>query len=156
MGKFENLADLLPHRGPMLLLDTVADWGESFLEAVVEHRAPNIFADKNGHIPTWVGIEYMAQAIAAWVGIQSRLRGEEIRLGFLLGTRQYVTNREYFEVGEKLHVRVEKLLLDENNLALFDCRIHAHNNNNNLLASAQIKAIQPDNVEEMLRENQLS
>jgi predicted hotdog family 3-hydroxylacyl-ACP dehydratase len=39
-------------------------------------------------VPNYVGIEYMAQSIAALAGVEARLDHEGIRVGFLLGTRK--------------------------------------------------------------------
>ncbi|MEJ2441900.1 MAG: hypothetical protein P8Y42_00385 [Exilibacterium sp.] len=149
---FETLSDLLPHREPMILLDAVHDWGESYLEAVVEHKQPGIFTNAAGEVPAWVGVEYMAQAIGAWAGIRARSNDQPIRIGFLLGTRKYTSYTEAFNFGEKVVVRVEKLMMDNENLALFDCKIFA----DKILATAQIKAIQPQNIEAILGENRLS
>ena len=42
---------------------------------------------EDGQVPAWVGIEYMAQAIAAWAGCRARAAGKPPQLGFLLGSR---------------------------------------------------------------------
>jgi predicted hotdog family 3-hydroxylacyl-ACP dehydratase len=148
---FNTVADLLPHRPPMLLIDKVLAWDDSYLEAIVEHTSPNIFTDANGNVPAWVGIEYMAQAVGAWVGIQSLEKGGSVRIGFLLGTHKYLSFCDHFSEAETLLVRVDKLMLDQDNLGLFDCSISS----DKVLAKAQIKAIQPPNVDNLLKEQQL-
>ena len=73
-------------------------------------------------VPAWAGIEYMAQAIAAYAGMMAKRAGEPIKLGFLLGTRRYSSNVAEFKVGSTLTVRVEKIIQD-NNLGAFECKI---------------------------------
>jgi len=73
-------------------------------------------------VPAWAGIEYMAQTIAAYVGIKARQANEPIRMGFLLGTRRYSSNVAAFKVGATLTIRAEKIMQDDG-LGVFDCRI---------------------------------
>ena len=128
---FESVEDLVLHRPPLLLLQSVSHWDVGHVEAI---------ADGEGKIPAWVGLEYMAQAISAYAGIIARQNGEEPSIGFLLGTRRYDTHVDSFTPGQQLRVNVREVFRDENNLVLFDCDIHA---GEDLLASAQVKAIQP-------------
>ena len=140
---FTSIEDLILHRPPMLLLESVAEWDETGLTAVVDPTHSYIFADASGAIPAWVGIEYMAQAISAHAGISARLRGEPISVGFLLGTRKYTPQVASFAPNKKLFVKVREIFRDETNLVLFDCQIYA---DGVLLASAEIKGIEPDDV----------
>ena len=99
---FTSIEDLILHRPPMLLLESVASWDDTGLSAVVNLQNSYLFADSDGAIPAWVGIEYMAQAISARAGIAARLRGEPISVGLLLGTRKYATKVASFAPGQKL------------------------------------------------------
>ncbi len=144
---FESVQDLLLHRPPMLLLKSVLRWSESELEALVDPRDSHLFMDADGRIPAWVGIEYMAQAIGALAGIESRRAGQPVCLGFLLGTRRYHAELSHFDPVQELRVSVRELLRDETNLVLFKCEIHS---GEQLLAHAEIKAIQPKDVEAVM------
>lgn len=144
---FESVQDLLLHRPPMLLLKSVVRWGEGELEALVDPRDSHLFMDADEQIPTWVGIEYMAQAIGALAGIESRRAGNPVCLGFLLGTRRYHAEVTHFDPAQELRVKVRELLRDETNLVLFNCEIHS---GEQLLAHAEIKAIQPKDVEAVM------
>ena len=130
----------------MILLDSIESWGEDYLEAAVLHHS-SLFSDSNGNVPVWVGIEYMAQAIGALAGIHALKHGEPIRIGLLLGTRKYEANVSHFERDTKVTVKIEQVFLDENNLAAFDCTI----NSDRILARAQVKAIQPNNIEDIIK-----
>ncbi len=143
---FNVIADLLPHRGEMILLDYVESWGDDYLEAAVLHHGDNMFSDPDGNVPAWVGIEYMAQTICALAGIRERQKGNPVQIGLLLGTRKYESRVAFFQRDEKLTIKVEEIFRDENNLAAFDCTIHS----DKLIATAQVKAIQPNNIEDII------
>lgn len=144
---FNSVSDLLPHRGEMVLLDRIESWGDHYLEAAVLHHGDSIFSDSDGNVPAWVGIEYMAQTICALAGIRELNKGRPVQIGLLLGTRKYESRVINFQKNEKLIVKVEQIFIDENHLAAFDCTIHS----DRLLAKARVKAIQPDNIENIIK-----
>lgn len=121
-----SMADLLPHSGQMILLDKVTFVDDSRLIAQSVVRGDGLLLGNTESVPAWAGIEYMAQAIGAYVGIQAKQAGLPIRLGFLLGTRRYDSNVDSFPVGCALSVTAEKILQDEK-LAVFECRISGDN-----------------------------
>ncbi len=63
-----DIRSLVPHAGPMVLLDRVISVDEDSLLAEVRIRSDSLFCNIDG-VGAWVGIEYMAQAIGAWRGI---------------------------------------------------------------------------------------
>lgn len=147
MNLYSKVSDVLPHEGRMVLLTKIVSWNEDSLEATVEIHRDSVFADKNGHVPSWVGLEYMAQAISALAGIKRKLAGETVKIGLLLGTTKYNANIGCFKTGVCLSVRIQQIYADENNLVLFDCEIVAAGQ---VLATAQVKAIQPDNINDII------
>lgn len=146
---YPDIADLVPHAGPMVLLGRVLDASEQHLCAEVRISAASVFASADG-VGAWVGIEYMAQAIAAHAGLLARERGEPVRVGFLLGARRYHCEQVQFALGSVLHVHVQHVLQGENGLAAFECRI-ADGAAGADLATATITVFQPDNVNEFLQ-----
>lgn len=117
-----DIAALIPHSGRMVLLDRIIDYDEQALSAELLVRPDGLLGDDKT-VPAWAGIEYMAQAIAAYEGIQSKLAGEPIKLGFLLGTRRYTGNVAVFDVGTVLTIQV-KIIIQDGKLGVFDCTIH--------------------------------
>lgn len=116
------VADLIPHSGSMVLLERIIDYDDQSLVAEVAVRGDGLLGGDEKSVPAWVGIEYMAQAIAAFAGMTAKQANEPIRLGFLLGTRRYSSNVGAFKVGSTLTIRVKKIMQDDN-LGVFDCRI---------------------------------
>jgi predicted hotdog family 3-hydroxylacyl-ACP dehydratase len=117
-----DIRTLVPQAGSMVLIDRVLSADEENLYAEVRIRPESLFC-VNGAVGSWVGIEYMAQAIGAWAGYTARLRGEPVKRGFLLGTRRYECVQPCFPVGVLLRIHVRRLYQEANGLASFECRI---------------------------------
>ena len=129
----------VPHRGAMSLLDRVERADEHGVVAWVTVRADRLFADADG-VPAWVGIEYMAQAVAAWSGARARGTGGSPKIGFLLGSRRYEAKEPVFPCGAALRVSAHCELIGDNGLGMFDCRIE---HDGRLLATARLSVYEP-------------
>ncbi len=151
---FPDISSLVPHSGTMLLLDRVIQADHESLCAEIIVGANTVFFDGNG-VGAWIGVEYMAQAIAAHAGYLAGLRGDPVKIGFLLGARRYECSSASFPLGSILHVHVRRALQGENGLGAFDCRIEMNNEANNeatssTAATATITVFQPENVNDFL------
>ncbi|HQQ62833.1 MAG TPA: hotdog family protein [Pseudomonadales bacterium] len=140
------VADLVPHAAPMLLLDDVLDFGELFCVASVTIRPDSLFFQPGKGVPAYVGIEYMAQTIAAWSGIRMRLQGKSPTVGFLLGTRKFQALQLFYAPGTVLTVRAEQTY-NVDGMGVFSCTLYA---GDHLCASAQVNVFEPGNVSEVL------
>jgi len=129
----------VPHRGAMSLLDAVAHRDELGVEARVRVPAAGLF-NVEGGVPAWVGIEYMAQAIAAWSGGRARAGGGSPKIGYLLGSRRYEAVLPVFPAGAELRVLAQCELMADNGLGMFDCRIE---HDGRVLASARLSVFEP-------------
>lgn len=118
-----TIAELLPHQAPMLLLDRLLDYQGARVRCETRVGARHeLLLDEQGKLPAWVGLELMAQTIAAWAGMRGRERGAPVRIGMLLGSRQYQSQVPSFEAGERLVIEAE-CLLEDGGMASFECRI---------------------------------
>jgi len=142
-----DMRDLVPHSGTMVLLDRVLSVDGDGLCAEVAIHAGSVFCE-HGEVGAWVGIEYMAQAIAAHAGYCARLRGEPVKLGFLLGSRRYTSRVGGFRAGTVLTVCVQRVLQGENGLGAFECRIE--DDSATALATALVTVFQPPDVDAFL------
>lgn len=125
MNKYHNynIEKLVSHRAPMLLLDRVIE--ASRLHAVAETtitRNSSFYRAGQG-VPAWVGIEYMAQAVAVLGGVQALEDSDPVPMGYLLGTRHYRCAVPWFDDGFVLRVRCEEEVMDGNGLGAFNCQI---------------------------------
>ena len=143
MGEFLSVENYVPHRGVMLLLDRLVQADADGATAEVTVPQDGLFLQDQG-MPAWVGLEYMAQTVAAWAGWQAVQAQQPVKLGFLLGTRKFVAERAFFAPGECLQVRVCCELVGENGLGMFDCRIQPLGEDR-VLAQARISVYEPDN-----------
>jgi predicted hotdog family 3-hydroxylacyl-ACP dehydratase len=144
-----DIKTLVPHSGTMLLLDTLLAADAETLSARVAIMPQAVFCS-GGAVGAWVGVEYMAQAVAAHAGYKAHLRGEPVRIGFLLGTRRYACAVPAFPAGSVLDIHVRCALQGESGLGAFDCRINDADDGAEL-ATATITVYQPGNVDEFLK-----
>jgi predicted hotdog family 3-hydroxylacyl-ACP dehydratase len=115
---------LVPHRGGMLWLDRVLHVDDDGVVAEAVIDADHLLADPDADgLPGWLGIEYMAQAIAAWAGARALARGEPARPGFLLGSRRYECRRPLLAFGLRLRIEARRELFGDNGLGMFACRL---------------------------------
>lgn len=135
-----NIQPYVPQSGKMCLLDTLLKADAELLEAEVVPSAESQFATDRG-IPGWIGLEWMAQAIAAWSGVQARAAGRQPGIGFLLGTRLYRCQRPWLTLGECFRVRVELEFQAENGLGSFSC--HIFDSDSGEIARAQVNVFEP-------------
>lgn len=147
VGINKPVSSIVPHAGKMSLLSRVIEGDEESI--VVE---ADIHADSplysGGGIGGWVGIEYMAQAIAAWAGWRASLKGEPPRIGLLLGTRRYECSRPLFVVGETLRIEARQVLWSESGLAQFECRIQVDGDE---VATAALTVFEPHDSDDFLK-----
>lgn len=141
-----SVPELLPHSGAMILIDDVIGDGEGWIESGVRIGEDSLLYEPGYGVPAWVGIEYMAQTVAMYSGIQARRAGEEIKIGFLLGTRRYTAMTGYFPLGSYLRIHAREEWQD-GQMAVFDCRIDEHA----CLAKARINVYQPQYVSTVIQ-----
>ncbi|MBK6738494.1 MAG: 3-hydroxylacyl-ACP dehydratase [Haliea sp.] len=125
MNELPAIEKLVPHATPLLLLDTVVESGDDYLICELTVRSDGLF-DTRGRVPAWLGIEYMAQTISAYSGLQSHQRGEPVKVGFLLGTRHFETNVADFACGDTLRVTVKKIVHASSGMGAFECTVEGH------------------------------
>ncbi len=137
---------LLPQSQGMVLLDRVVAVDEGSIVVELMVRDDGLFSSPDHTVPAWVGLEYMAQAIAAFSGYHRKCRGEDIMLGFLLGTRHYQCSVGSFPCGTHLRVRAEKVIEAANEMSVFACTLEADAIN----ATALLNVLLPQNSKKFL------
>jgi predicted hotdog family 3-hydroxylacyl-ACP dehydratase len=116
-------SEFVLHRPPMLLLDCLVETGpeRTLCEWQVTDAAAFLVAGRG--VPSYIGVEHMAQCIAVHAGARARARGLEPPLGFLLGTRHYRAHVEYFCIGHTYRAACRELIHDENGMGSYECSI---------------------------------
>ena len=132
--------DLLPHAPPMVLLDSVlsCDQGRVVTSVTISPARPFYSSDEG--VPSYVGLEYMAQTCGVYAGIEAIKHNQRVRLGFLLGTRNYNATTGWFRNGDQLTIEAKELLRQDG-MGVFDCQILR---GDEVIASAQLNLYQPE------------
>ncbi|MBZ4400154.1 3-hydroxylacyl-ACP dehydratase [Myxococcus sp. MISCRS1] len=134
-----DISEIVPHADRMRLIDRAVEGDEEGLVAEVTLREDCLFQE-GGEVGGWVGIEFMAQAIAAYAGWRQRLQGQPQRMGFLLGTRKYECSRPSFKVGEHLRIEVRRQFWTDEGMSQFDCTLGV---GGETVATAALTVFQP-------------
>ncbi|CAP44788.1 ApeP family dehydratase [Bordetella petrii] len=141
--------ELIPHAGEAILLDEVLNFDADTLRARATVRTDGPFHQADQSLPNWVGLEYMAQAVAAWAGCHARAAGEPVALGFLLGTRRYECQLPAFPAGMELIVDVTRSLHDATGMGIFECSLSS---SDRVLAAARLNVYRPPDAGAFLLE----
>ena len=144
-----SIAQVLPHDGRMLLLEELLEHRADGIVTAVTVRSDSVLCDGVKGIPAWVGMEYMAQAACAYSGVYEVRAGMKPRIGLLLGTRSYQAQVATFPLGARLIVSAQLVMHDDDDLAVFHCRIQ---HGDVELAKGDIKAIRPVDIHALVRE----
>ena len=103
------ITEVVPHRGRALLLDRIETHEAGTTCCVVEIDASTWLRRADGTVPAWIGIECMAQCIAAHEGCIARDAGRQLGPGFLVRARRVRFHRHELRAGERLAVRARRL-----------------------------------------------
>ncbi|CAE6730874.1 hypothetical protein R75461_01989 [Paraburkholderia nemoris] len=136
----QPIETIIPHRGTMLLIDAVNTFSEEAVSARATVHADAWYADADGAMPAWIGIELMAQTIAAHVALLAMRGGGQARPGVLLGSRIYRALQPSFAGGAQLLIHATELLRSEEGHGAYECTIH---HGDVCCAEAVIKVFQP-------------
>ncbi|MFC0336442.1 Predicted 3-hydroxylacyl-ACP dehydratase, HotDog domain [Kushneria avicenniae] len=140
------VASLVPHQGPMCLLDHVVAANAEHIVAAVIPSASSLFADDHG-IPVQVALEWMAQASAAWSTLQPR-EGGTPRQGMLLGARRFEARLDDLVPDAPLEVMVRVDTVAASGLGTFEGRLYrpGASPEHDWLARASLSVLQADAV----------
>lgn len=115
------IEQLVPHARPALLLDRVVEAGGDVVVTETLIREDNPYC-RDGQVGGWVGIELIAQSIAALAGLDALRAGRPVRIGFLLGTRRY-RSVPSFALGDRLRIEVTREFQSDDGLGAARGRI---------------------------------
>ncbi len=131
---------LIPHKPPMVLLDSVLDVNESLARCQVTIREDNILYDPEIQgVYAWIAIEVMAQTAAVFAAFQRQQPEAEPQIGFLLSVRNFSCEKPYFALNEVLTIVANSEYIQED-VGVFQGEIFI---NNKLIACAKLNTFQP-------------
>ncbi len=139
------IEDLIKHRRGMLLVNRLVSYDVSGVVVEVVLKEDASFLNKD-YVPAWVGIEYAAQAVAAWEGLQAIQGDKEAKIGLLLSCRRYKSTRPRFMLGEVLNVHARKEF-SNGQMGTFSCSIYDEAGMEVVMVS--LNTFVPENVKEI-------
>src|SRR5262245_54266128 len=95
---------VVPQRPPMILIDEIVTREAGRIVVEVTIRNTGLFFQPGRGVPSHVALEWMAQACAAFAGCEAIDGGGAVRIGFLLGSRDFWAPRAWFAEGERLYI----------------------------------------------------
>jgi predicted hotdog family 3-hydroxylacyl-ACP dehydratase len=126
----------------MVLLAAVVAHDERGTVCIAEVDRLSLFRETDGSVGAWVGLELMAQCIAAHAGMVAHRTGEEPRIGLLLGTRRLTLHVPRFVQGQRLRVRARQTWGGDSGMVAFECAIE--DDGGELLAEARLNCLLTD------------
>jgi predicted hotdog family 3-hydroxylacyl-ACP dehydratase len=132
----------------MLFVERVVAWDAQHAVVAATPRADSWYSEE-GAMPCWIGIELMAQAIAAHVGLVARSHRRPPKAGVLLGTRQYRATQARFAAGRELMVSARLTYRDASGLGAYDSTISL---NGAEVATASVNVYEPPDFAAFLKE----
>jgi predicted hotdog family 3-hydroxylacyl-ACP dehydratase len=140
---FPPVAQLLPHRGRMVLLTRVLAHAREGTSCTVAIDAQDLFRAHDGTIASWIGVEYMAQCVAAHAGLIGRAAQREPRVGYLVSSRRLRFHVPRFDAGQTLRVSASQLWGGEQGLVAFQCKVEDHGSGA-LLVEGRLNCYMPE------------
>lgn len=119
---FPAIETLVPHRGPMLWVDEVIGRGDDRVRTLLTIRPDHVFLT-DGRVEALICVEWMAQTVAALVGLRDRDDGEATpRPGYLIAIPEAHFLVPHFSVGDAVEIEVNRIWGDDE-LASFKCEV---------------------------------
>lgn len=142
-----NLEDILPQRPPMILLSRVIEFdlkAKTIISEVDISSKSMFFDSATKGVPSYAGLEYIAQTIGCLFGIEDLISGKIPQIEFMIGSKnfeifiqtfsEFCTYRILVEQQfslENMSVFYGKILNDENYVyAQGDVKVYRSENNN--------------------------
>ena len=117
------IAKMIPHAGPMCLLDGVLHWDAQTIRCMSRNRRAATHPLRvDGRLPALAGIEYAAQAMAVHGGLSAGAQSKP-RAGYLASVRDVICRRARLDdLDGDLLVDATRILGDESRV-IYEFRV---------------------------------
>lgn len=148
MKPFPPFTELVPHRFPMVFLDEVTAFTPATLAG--RYTPPADHWCGAAGLPAFMGIEIIAQAIAAHNSLLCRETDPTAApsMGVLLGARRYQAAQARFPLGRPIQVFIEEKVQDPQGFGAFEGTLT--DENGRPLAKATVKVFRPANFRDYI------
>lgn len=126
MNKLHAIDRLLPHGPEALALNAVTDFepGKRARARLKVTPALVLYDKELEGVPSWGGIEIMAQALGVYAALDGGCADKRPAPGYLVGVRRYRAARPLLENGLDLDIEAECCQCAAYGLAHFNCSIN--------------------------------
>ena len=125
MNNYLTPREYLPHEPPMVLIDEViyVDDNKAVTRCYVNRNGVlSPFLNENGDLPAFFALEIFAQSVGVWNGYMQKESKNKIKIGMLLGTRNFKIKSTFFKIGTGITTIVQQNMSD-GTLANFEGKI---------------------------------
>lgn len=106
MTSFPAITELVPHQTPVLAVEKLTRWELGHAQGELTIRASNPFV-QNGKLDTVMSLEYMAQCVAACLGMEAFQNGGSVRVGMIIACRKMEIFQPELLLGETYAVKAD-------------------------------------------------
>lgn len=108
MQPLPEVSELVPHEKPVLALERLTAWREGHAEGELTIRDDNPLL-RDGRIDSVMALEYMAQCVAACLGMEAYVGGGNVRVGMVIACRQMKIMAPSLELGRRYLVTADQV-----------------------------------------------
>lgn len=140
MNNYLTPREYLPHEPPMVLIDEViyVDDNKAVTRCYVNRNGVlSPFLNENGDLPAFFALEIFAQSVGVWNGYMQKESKNKIKIGMLLGTRNFKIKSTFFKIGTEITTIVQQNMSD-GTLANFEGKIFLNKKKNQCLRSKML------------------
>ncbi|MDH4572181.1 hypothetical protein CUR86_06710 [Salinicola acroporae] len=108
-------------------------------------RHDDLFAETDG-IPAWVGVEWLAQTVAAWAGFRAFGSTEAAAPGLLLGAKRYRARVPVFAFDQRIQVTITVDFVADNGVTQVSGELRRTETGELPLAHGSLTLYRPDSM----------
>lgn len=123
MKIFPAITEVVPHQTPVLAIEKLTSWERGHARGELTIRDSNPFV-KNGALDTVMSLEYMAQCVAACLGMEAFQNGGNVRVGMIVACRQMEIMQPELLLGETYAVKAD-CIRGNDNISHYDAEIRS-------------------------------
>ncbi|MFK7895772.1 MAG: hypothetical protein AB8G23_08060 [Myxococcota bacterium] len=121
MSEYPSIAQLIPHRDPMILLDEMLEWSKGRAQCGLVVKEGARFVEE-GVLATPFLMEHMAQAVAVCLGYEAFKGGRGVTVGMIVSCRTFNAHVAEARVGDRLVISAEQKRANAS-VSAFDCGV---------------------------------
>ena len=123
MTIFPAITEIVPHQTPVLAVEKLTSWKLGHAQGELTILDSNPFV-QNGKLDTVMSLEYMAQCVAACLGMEAFQNGGNVRVGMIVACRQMEILQPELLLGETYAVKAD-CVRGNNSISHYDAEIRS-------------------------------